>query len=70
MCDTPKTDKEAMWVESGTGEDFQCLHIDESREMEKILRKALDVLELYSKQDLHGVSADLMIDEINEYLDT
>ena len=44
MCDTPKTDKEAMWATSGTGEDFRCIHIDEAREMETHLRKCLKEL--------------------------
>lgn len=43
--DTTKADKEAMWATSGTGEDFQCVHIDEYRDIELLLREAVVLLQ-------------------------
>ena len=45
MSDTPKTDKEAMWADAGTGGQFQCIHIDEARAMESLLRETKEALE-------------------------
>jgi len=35
VSETPITDNEAIWAESGTGDDFQCVPIDVSRQLEK-----------------------------------
>lgn len=68
MSDTPKTDSEAMWAESGTGGDFQCVHIDDAREMERLLIRAKEVLTIYANNDLMGCGGDEMIESINKYL--
>jgi len=69
MIDTPKTDKEAMWAVSGTGEDFQCIYIDESRDMERLLIEARDLLVIYSNNDVLGCGGDELVKKINGYFE-
>lgn len=45
MTNTPRTDHEAIWAEAGTGDEFQCVHIDAAREIERDLEVALEALE-------------------------
>lgn len=66
--DTPKTDKEKIWAVSGTGDDFQCIHVAESQEMECLLREAAEVIRCYSNSDMMGTSGDDMIEKIEKYL--
>jgi len=69
MSDTAKTDKEAMWAESGTGEEFQCISIDEAREMEIVLREARQILDDWCDECGH-VELEIMRDKIDKYLDS
>ena len=59
-----------MWAESGTGDEFQCVHIDDAKEMELLLRESIEVLRCYSNNDVLGVGGDMMIEKINKYLNT
>ena len=66
MSNTPKTDKEAMWADSGTGEEFQCVHIDDVREMELILREARQVLDDWCEEYGH-LDLEKMRDKIDRF---
>lgn len=67
--ETPKIEKEAMWAESVTGENFQRIHIYEARIMETLLREARKVLDDWCEEYGH-TELKTMRDKIDVYLDT
>jgi len=66
MTATPKTDKEAMWAVSGTGDDFQCIHVDEARKMELLLIESRRILDDWCEEYGHG-ELEIVRDKVDAY---
>lgn len=73
LIPTPRTEAEKIWAESGTGDEFECVHVDFARELEREnvrlqarvaeLERGLEVGRRIEKALNSGVSFDAAIEE-------